>query len=92
MQQREHEPEVGRHRRLPGEQQLDSLRDREVLPVDVVVEGDHLVGELEILRADRLDRAAQRPQHEVGLRPQRRLERVQLLLERDPHQPNRPVT
>ena len=92
LQQREHEPEVGRDRGLAREQQLDPLLDLEVLRVDVVVEGDHLVGELDVLRAHRLDRAAQRAQHELALEAKKRLELVELFLEGDSHQPNRPVT
>ena len=98
LEQREHEAEVGRDRRLAGEQQLDPLLDLEVLGVDVVVERDHLVRELVILRAHRLDRSAERAQDELALGPQRQLERVQLLLEADARHrprlahPNRPVT
>ena len=92
LQQREHEPEVGRDRGLAREQQLDPLFDLEVLRVDVVVEGDHLVGELDVLRAHRLDRAAQRAQHQLALEAKKRLELVELFLEGDSHQPNRPVT
>jgi hypothetical protein len=85
VQEREHEPEVARDRRLPGEEELDSLLHGGVGAVDVVVEGDHLVGELDVLRAHGLDGRAQRAQHELALRLQRRLERVELLLERDSH-------
>ena len=91
LQHREHEPEVARHRGLAREQELDPLLDLEVLRVDVVVERDHLVGELDVLRADGLDGPAQRAQHELALDVQQPLELVQLLLEGDP-QPNRPVT
>ena len=40
-----------RDRRLPREQRLDALLDREVALVDLVVEGDHLVGELVVALA-----------------------------------------
>ncbi len=92
LQHREHEPEVARDGRLAGEQQLDPLLDLEVLRVDVVVERDHLVGELGVLRADGLDRRPDRAQDEIALVAERGLELVELLLERDAHQPNRPVT
>jgi hypothetical protein len=98
LQEREHEAEVARHRRLPRQQQLDALLDRDVLRVDVVVEGDHLVRQLEVARADGLDRAAQRAQDEVSLRVQGELQRVELLLEAEPRHvpgvahPNLPVT
>ena len=88
----EHEPEVARDGRLAGEQELDPLLDLEVLRIDVVVEGDHLVRELEVLRADRLDGAAERAEHELALGVEQALELVQLFLEGDAHQPNRPVT
>ena len=82
---REHEPQVARHRRLARQQELDALLDLEVLRVDVVVERDHLVRELEILGAHRLDGPAQRAQHELALRAQQALELVQLLLKGDAH-------
>ena len=44
----EHEPQVDGDRRLPGEERLDALLDREVGLVDLVVEGDHLVGQLDV--------------------------------------------
>ena len=62
--------------------------------VDLVVERDHLVGELGVALAQGVDRATNGAQHELALLLEGRLERVELLLERDPHrdQPNRPVT
>ena len=85
LQHREHEPKVARDRGLARQQELDSLLDLEVLRVDVVVEGDHLVGELEVLRDDRLNRAAQRTKDELAFHAKRSLELVELLLKRDPH-------
>ena len=82
MEDRQHEAQVDRHRGLPGEQRLDALLEREVPRVDLVVEGDHLVRQLRISFAQRVHRAAERPEHELGLLLQGRLERVQLLLER----------
>ena len=46
MQDREHEPEVGRNRRLGREQVLYAVLDPEVAGVDLVVEADDLLGEL----------------------------------------------
>ena len=46
MQNREHEPEVGRDRRLPREQVLDACLDREIACVHLVVEADYFLGEL----------------------------------------------
>ena len=47
---------------------LDALLDREVAVVDLVVEGDHLVGELDVVAARaRSSAAAQRAQDEVAL-------------------------
>jgi hypothetical protein len=93
VQHGEHETQVGRDRRLPREQLLDALLDREVALVHLVVERDHLVGELGVLLDERVDRAAQRTQHERRLLVQRSLELIEPLLERDPHRhPNRPVT
>ena len=51
MEDREHEPQVDRDRSLPREQRLDALLDREVGLVDLVVEGDDLVGELDVWSA-----------------------------------------
>jgi hypothetical protein len=55
------------------------------------VERDDLVGELEVAAGERVERAPQRAQDERRLLVHRRLEPLELLLEREPH-PNRPVT
>ena len=55
----------------------------EVEPVDVVVEGDHVVGELDVALAERVQRAAQHAQDERALLLQARLELVELFLEGD---------
>jgi hypothetical protein len=91
VQHREHEPKVAGDRRLPREEALDSLLDREVRLVDIVVEGDHLVGELDVAALESVQAASQRAQDEVGLALERLLELLELLLEGDP-QPNLPVT
>ena len=92
MQQRQDEPEVAGDGRLAREQQLDLLLDPEVVAVDLVVEGDDFVGELEVALGERVQRPTQRAQDERSLLLQARLELVELLLERLPHYPNRPVT
>ena len=73
-QDREHEPEVDRDRRLAREQRLDAGLDREVAAVDLVVEADHLVGELVVAARERVQRRAERAQDEIALLLDRRLE------------------
>ncbi len=94
MQHPEHQPQVPGGRRLAGEQRGDSLLDALVLPVDLVVEGDHLVGELWIALLQCLHRASKRAQDELAFLDEVRLDRVELDLKRDPHpaHPKRPVT
>ena len=89
-QHREHEPQVDRDRRLPREQRLHAGLDREVAAVDLVVEADHLVGELLVAARERVERRAERAQDEVALLLQRRLELRELLGERELPHPNRP--
>ena len=91
MQDREHEPEVGRDRRLAREQVLDALLDREVAGVHLVVEADHFLGELGVAVLERGERRAERAQHEVAFRLEIALHRGQLLVKARPH-PKRPVT
>jgi hypothetical protein len=50
VQDREHEAQVGGDRRLLGEQLPDRLLDPVVAGVDLVVEGDDLVAQLDVLR------------------------------------------
>ena len=91
MEDREHESQVARDGGLAREGHLDLLLEREVARVDLVVERDHLVAELDVLRAERVDDAADRPQDDLARLLEARLEGVQLGLELDSH-PNRPVT
>ena len=84
VQHREHQPEVGRDRRLAREQRLDPLLDREVGGVDLVVERDHLVGELEVLLDERPRRGLDGANDELALALERLLELGQLLVEGDP--------
>ncbi len=85
MEHGEHEPEIDGDGRLAGEQGLDALREREVSPVDLVVEGDHLVSELGVLLAERAQRPAQRPENQLRLLLKHRLELIELFLECDSH-------
>ena len=91
MEDREHEAEVACDGRLPREHELDLLLDREVALVDLVVERDDLVAQLDVLRAERVDDTADRPDDDLAGFLEARLERVELGLQLDPH-PNRPVT
>ena len=86
MQHREHEPEVDRDRRVPGEQRLDPFLDPEVVLVDVVVEGDHVVGELFVVLRERVQCAAQHAQDEGAFFLQACFELVELLLKTDSHE------
>ena len=72
-------------RGLAREQRLDRLLEREVPRVDLVVERDHLVGQLGVVLAERIDRAPERAENEVALLEQRRLQSVHLLLQRHAH-------
>src|SRR5207244_13282149 len=67
VQNREHESQIARNRRLPCEEHLDRLFRSQVDLVHVVVEGDDLVRELDITSDERVDRSAQRTQDEAGL-------------------------
>ena len=58
VEHREQQPQVARDRRLQGEQRLDLVLDAEEVAVDLVVEGDHLVGELDVPLLERAHRAA----------------------------------
>ena len=58
VQHREQQAQVARHRALQCEQRLDRAFDREEQLVDLVVEGDHLVGELDVALLERPDRSA----------------------------------
>ena len=57
VQDREHEPEVARDRRLAREQVLDALSIAEVARVHFVVEADHLLGELGVACSSALSAA-----------------------------------
>ena len=54
-----------------------------VARVDLVVERDHLVAQLDVLRLERVDRAADRAEDDVALLLEARLEGVEARLELD---------
>ena len=85
VQDGEDEPQVDGDGRLTGEELLDALADREVAVVDLVVEGDHLVGELGVLLLERIQRPPQGAEDQGGLLLEVGLKAIQLLLERQPH-------
>ena len=65
---------------LERERLLDELLDAVVAVVDLVVERDHLVAELGVLRLERVERAAHGAEHDLALLLQARLEAVEPLL------------
>ena len=65
VQERRHDPQVPRHRRLEGEQGEDPLVDLEEAAVDPVVVVDHDRRQLDVLVLERLERAVERHDHEV---------------------------
>ena len=87
----EHEPQVARDRCLAGKQRLDALLDLQITPVDLIVEADHLVGELVVTARERVERRAQDAQDKRTLFLDRRLELLQFVMEGSSH-PNLPVT
>ena len=58
MEHRQQQPQVSRHGRLQREQRLDRPLDGQEVLVDLVVEGDHLVGELDVALLQRAHGAA----------------------------------
>ena len=66
LQDCEHEAKVARDGGLAREQELNPLLHLEVLRIDVVVEGDHFVGELDVLGAHGFDGAAQRREDQLA--------------------------
>ena len=59
VQQRRDDPQISRDRRLAREQPHRTLVYLQVAPVDPVVVADDHCGQLEILEADRLERAVE---------------------------------
>ena len=70
---------------LESEGLLDQLLDPVIALVDLVVEGDHLVAELDVLRRERVDRSANGPQAQGPLLLEAGLEEVEALLILDSH-------
>jgi hypothetical protein len=81
VQHREHEPQVDGDGGLQREQRLDPLLERVVAAVDLVVERDHLVGEVDVAAVEGVDRRPQGPQHDLPLLLQRLLEALELFVE-----------
>ncbi len=85
VQDGQHEPEIACDGRLEREHLLDHLLDPVIALVDLVVEGDHLVAELDVLGRERVDRSANGAQAEGALLLEAGLEDVEALLVLDPH-------
>ena len=81
VEDREHEPKIACNGGLSRQQQLDLVLDVEAAPVDVVVERDHLAGQLDVLRDDSLGRTPDRALHELRLDLERLLEMGELVVE-----------
>ena len=94
VQQGRDQAQVGRHRRLRGEQRDQALVHLQVAAVDPVVVGDHDLRQLDVLLLDRFQRAPERRRDQVEPAEAARLELLELLLVFDPglHQPNFPET
>jgi len=84
VQHGEYEAEVGRHGRLLREQLADRPLDAVVAVVDLVVERDHLVAELDVLRLECVDRAGHRAEDDAALLLEIGLERLEARLVLDP--------
>ena len=82
MQHREEEAKVSRDRPLEREQRLDRALDGEEELVDLVVEGDHLIGQLDVPLLKRANGAANRRDDALALLLKLSLEPVQSLVDR----------
>ena len=91
MQDREHEPQVGRDRRLRGQEVLDPLLDLQVDRVDLIVESDHLLGRLVVRVVEGRQGEPERAHDQIALELEPHLETLELPVELVPH-PKRPVT
>jgi hypothetical protein len=91
VEDRQDEAKIAGDRRLARKQKLDALFDPNVMLVDIVVERDHLVGELFVALLESIDRAPQGTQDQLTFLLECRLEKIELFLEGRPH-PNLPVT
>jgi hypothetical protein len=91
VEERENEAQIGGHRGLTCQDQLNLGLDRHVPVVDLVIEGDDLVAQLDVLRAESIDCTANGAQDDLTRLLEARLEAVQVGLQLGPH-PKRPVT
>ena len=102
MQQRRDDPQIAGDRRLAGQQRQDPLVDLQIATVDPVVVGDDHPGQLDVLVADRLQRAVELLEHQVHPAERLALELLQCFAELVTcllhglagllHYPNLPVT
>ena len=81
VEHREHEAEVACHRCLLGEELADRPFDAVVPRVDLVVEGDDLVAELDVLRLEGVDGPSDRAEDDLALLLEIGLEGVEARLE-----------
>jgi hypothetical protein len=81
---REQQPQVARDRRLESEERLNRAFDREEEVVDLVVERDHLVGELDVPLLQRPVRSADRRDDALAFLLQLRFEPVESFVDRHP--------
>ena len=92
MEQRQHHAQVAGDGRLPRQQRLDPAGQIAVDAIDLVVEGDHLVGELRVALLERLDRAASERRTSSPSSISAAWSMSSSSCSPDAHQPNRPVT
>src|SRR4051794_18537602 len=95
MEDRRHEPEIGRHRRLQRQERQEALVDLQVAAVEPVVVLDHHASELDVLVRDRLQGSFERLDHHVEPAECLALEPRELFPELCAclgHQPNFPLT
>ena len=81
-QDREHEAQIARDGRLQREQRLDRALDVEEQAVDLVVEGDHLVGELDVALLEGPDGPANRREDPLALLLELRFDPVEGFVDR----------
>ena len=81
VQQGRDRPQIGRDRRLQGQQREDPLLDLEVAAVDAVVVMDDDRRELDVLVLERLERAVERRDDEIDPPERLMFEAAEFLLE-----------
>ncbi len=82
MEDREQQAQVAGDRGLEREQRLDRGLDPEEEPVDLVVEGDHLIGELGVALLERPHRAVNGGDGALALLLELRFDLAQFLVDR----------